>query len=61
VADVDASTDVVGFTIAEFFPREVMHLQQLVDGFPDHAATTGSRCEAANAALIVDALALGFR
>lgn len=34
VADVDASTDVVGFTIAEFFPRQVMHLQQLVDGFP---------------------------
>jgi arginase len=34
VADVDAATDVVGFTIAEFFPRQVMHLQQLVNGFP---------------------------
>jgi arginase family enzyme len=34
VAGVDAATDVVGFTIAEFFPRQVMHLQQLVTGFP---------------------------
>jgi arginase len=34
VADVGAATDVVGFTIAEFFPRQVMHLQQLVRGFP---------------------------
>ena len=34
VADVGASADVVGFTIAEFFPRRVMHLQQIVDGFP---------------------------
>ena len=34
VADVDAAADVVGFTIAEFFPRQVMHLQQILDGFP---------------------------
>ena len=34
VADVEASADVVGFTIAEFFPRQVMHLQQILDGFP---------------------------
>jgi arginase len=42
MADVDASADVVGFTIAEFFPRQVMHLQRLVDGFTliSPAATT---------------------
>ncbi len=34
VDDVDASTDVVGLTIAEFIPRQVMHLRQLVAGFP---------------------------
>jgi arginase len=34
VADLDASTDVVGFTIAEYFPRQVMHLRQILDGFP---------------------------
>lgn len=34
VADIDAAVDVVGFTIAEFIPRQVMHLRQLVDGFP---------------------------
>src|SRR5215472_1316226 len=34
VADVDAAADVVGFTIAEFFPRQVMHLLQILDGFP---------------------------
>ena len=34
VADVDAAADVVGFTIADFFPRQVMHLQQILDGFP---------------------------
>ena len=28
VADVTAAADVVGLTIAEFFPRQVMHLQQ---------------------------------
>jgi len=34
VADVDAVTDVVGLTIAEFIPRQVIHLQQLLTGFP---------------------------
>jgi arginase len=34
VADIDGAADVVGFTIAEFIPRQVMHLQQLVSGFP---------------------------
>ena len=34
VADVSGVTDVVGFTIAEFFPRQVMHLQHILDGFP---------------------------
>jgi hypothetical protein len=32
VADVDAATDVVGLTIAEFFPRQVMHLRQILAG-----------------------------
>jgi arginase len=34
VADLDAVADVVGLTIAEFIPRQVMHLQQLLAGFP---------------------------
>ena len=34
VADVTAAADVVGLTIAEFFPRQVMHLQQLLKSFP---------------------------
>ncbi len=34
VADIDTSTDVVGLTIAEYIPRQVMHLQQLLAGFP---------------------------
>jgi len=34
VEDVNAVTDVVGFTVAEFIPRQVIHLQQLVAGFP---------------------------
>ena len=34
VADVTAAADVVGLTIAEYFPRQVMHLQQLLRGFP---------------------------
>jgi hypothetical protein len=24
--------DVVGFTIAEYFPRQVMHMQQILEG-----------------------------
>ena len=34
VADVAAATDVVGLTIAEFFPRQVMHLQSILRDFP---------------------------
>lgn len=34
VADIDRAVDVVGLTVAEFIPRQVMHLQQVVDGFP---------------------------
>jgi len=31
---VSAATDVVGLSIAEFFPRQVLHIQQLLKGFP---------------------------
>ncbi|WP_152361331.1 arginase family protein [Microlunatus speluncae] len=34
VADVDRSIEVVGLTIAEFIPRQVMRLQQLLADFP---------------------------
>ncbi|MCM0621398.1 arginase family protein [Nocardioides bruguierae] len=34
VADIAARHDVVGLTIAEFIPRQVMQLQDLVDGMP---------------------------
>ena len=34
VTDIDQAADVVGLTIAEFIPRQVMHLQQIVKGFP---------------------------
>jgi arginase len=34
VADVDAAADVVALTIAEYTPRQVMHLQLLLAGFP---------------------------
>ena len=40
VADIDAAADVVGFTIAEFIPRQVMHLQQILNGFPLTSGTT---------------------
>jgi arginase len=40
VADVDGAADVVGFTIAEFIPRQVMHLRQILDGFPLISGTT---------------------
>lgn len=33
-ADVGAAADVVGMTIAEFIPRQVIHLQQLLTDFP---------------------------
>jgi arginase len=34
VADIDFVADVVGVTVAEFIPRQVIHLQQLLTGFP---------------------------
>jgi arginase len=34
VGDIEQAVDVVGFTIAEFFPRQVMHLRQIVRDFP---------------------------
>jgi arginase len=34
VADITSAADVVALTIAEFFPRQVMHLRQLLTGFP---------------------------
>lgn len=34
VADLTSVADVVGVTIAEFFPRQVMHLQQVLKNFP---------------------------
>lgn len=34
VEDLDAVAEVVGLTVAEFIPRQVMHLQQLLTGFP---------------------------
>jgi hypothetical protein len=34
VTDVTAAADVVGLTIAEFFPRQVMQLLRVLDGFP---------------------------
>jgi arginase len=34
VADIDAAAEVVALTIAEFIPRQVMHLQQILTGFP---------------------------
>jgi hypothetical protein len=43
VADIDAASDVVGFTIAEFFPRQVTRLQQILDGFPLVSGTPATR------------------
>jgi arginase len=34
LADIDTHADVVALTIAEYIPRQVMHLQQLLAGFP---------------------------
>ena len=34
VAEVDGAADVVGLTLAEFIPRQVMHLRQILNGFP---------------------------
>ncbi|MEU0190966.1 arginase family protein [Streptomyces afghaniensis] len=40
VADIDNATTVVGLTIAEFIPRQVMYLQQLLNDFPTLSAAT---------------------
>jgi arginase len=40
VADVDVAVDVVGFTLAEFIPRQVLHLRQILNGFPLISGTT---------------------
>ncbi|MGB3675798.1 MAG: hypothetical protein WA988_15290 [Candidatus Nanopelagicales bacterium] len=34
VADVQGAADVVGLTIAEFIPRQVIGLQQILAGMP---------------------------
>jgi arginase len=34
VADISAATEVVGLTIAEFLPRQALHLHQLLGSFP---------------------------
>ena len=34
VSDIDDRADVVALTIAEFLPRQVIHLQQILAGFP---------------------------
>lgn len=34
VADIRSATDVVALTVAEFIPRQVLHLQRLLAGFP---------------------------
>jgi arginase len=34
VADLGAAADVVGLTVAEFIPRQVRHLRQMLAGFP---------------------------
>ncbi len=42
VTDAKAAFDVVGFTVAEYFPRQVMHMQQILEGLPllsDHPTT----------------------
>lgn len=34
VTDIRVAADVVGVTVAEYFPRQVMHLQQILKGLP---------------------------
>jgi arginase len=34
VGDIDDAVEVVALTIAELIPRQVMRLQQVVNGFP---------------------------
>lgn len=46
VADIGAEFEVVALTIAEFIPRQVMHLQRLLDGFPLLAGSAATGPEA---------------
>ncbi|MFE5797026.1 arginase family protein [Streptomyces sp. NPDC056503] len=32
--DINGAFDIVGTTVAEFFPRDVVHVQQVLNGFP---------------------------
>jgi arginase len=32
--DIDGAAEVVAVSIAEFMPRQLMHLQQIIAGFP---------------------------
>jgi len=41
VEDIQDAADVVGLTIAEFIPRQVIYLQQLLGGFPLLSQATG--------------------
>ncbi|HOA27268.1 MAG TPA: hypothetical protein PKY27_10580 [Arachnia sp.] len=34
VADIDRAADVVALSIAEFFPRQVIRLRSILEGFP---------------------------
>ncbi|GAB2738391.1 arginase family protein [Salinifilum aidingensis] len=43
VADIAGAADVVGSAIAEFLPRQVMHLQQILNGFPLISEPTADR------------------
>ena len=43
VADVTGAADVVSLTLAEFIPRQVIHLQRLLRGFPLLAPAPASR------------------
>jgi arginase len=40
IDDLDSCAEVVGLTIAEFIPRQVMHLQQILIGLPLLGAST---------------------
>ncbi len=42
VDDLDAVAEDVGMTVAEFLPRQVMHLQQLLTDFPLLRASTST-------------------
>lgn len=48
VADLEQAADIVGLTIAEFIPRQVMRLQQILRDFPlvEHAAAAGTTASA---------------